>query len=79
MCAENVAMVRRIYDGWTSGELAETLSFIEVGIEVHPDSESAWPVSEPLYRGQERDGKPARREVNWGRERAFAELAVRSG
>jgi len=72
-------MVRRIYDGWTNGELAETPSFGDAGIEVHPDPELAWPVSEPLYRGQARGGKPVRLAVNWGRERAFAELAVRAG
>jgi hypothetical protein len=79
MCAENVAMVRRICDGWSSGELAETPSFIDAGLEVHPDPESAWPASEPPYRGQVRGGKPVRLDVNWGRERAFAELAVRAG
>lgn len=72
-------MAHRIYQGWTSGELAERPSLIDAGIEVHPDPESAWPVSEPLYCGEERGGKPVHLDVNWDRERALAELAVRPG
>jgi len=72
-------MVRRICDGSSSGELAETPSFGDAGIEVHPDPKSARPVSEPLCRGHARGGKPTRLEVNWDRERALAELAARAG
>jgi hypothetical protein len=79
MCAEKVAMVRRVCDGWSSGELAETPPFGDAGIEVQRDPESAWPVSEPLCRGRDRGRKRVCLDVNWGRARAFAELGVRAG
>jgi ketosteroid isomerase-like protein len=54
MSAQNLISVRRIYDGWNSGELAGTLGeLIDPAIEVHPDPASAWPGIEPVYHGHD--------------------------
>jgi ketosteroid isomerase-like protein len=53
MSSENVELIRRVYEGWASGD-ASTLELLDADIEVRPDPGSAWPGIEPVYHG--RDG-----------------------
>jgi hypothetical protein len=54
----NAAVVRRIYEGWASGELAATRgALIAPDVEASPDPGSAWPGIEPCYRGYDGIGR----------------------
>ena len=52
MATQNLTAVRRIYERWASGEIAQTLGeLIDSDIDVYPDPASAWPGIEPSYHG----------------------------